>query len=96
MLGGSIFQNPLKIFSRKVLTIRVTQIIIKVTLKGGDGLEVKRRGRPTDNPKPYRIAVKMDEGTKRILDSYCKQEGVNQMEAARRGIKKLAADLKDE
>lgn len=54
-----------------------------------------KRGRPTDNPKPYRIAVKMDEETRSILTRYCKQENVNQMEAARRGIKKLADDLKD-
>lgn len=57
-------------------------------------MEVKKRGRPTDNPKPYRIAVKMDEETKKILESYCSQEKVNQMEAARRGIRKLAEDLK--
>ena len=54
----------------------------------------RKRGRPTDNPKPFRIAVKMDAITKDILDSYCKQENVNQMEAARRGIRKLEADLK--
>lgn len=54
----------------------------------------KRRGRPTDNPKPYRIAVKMDKETKEILDSYCQQKGVNQMEAARRGIRKLKDELK--
>lgn len=53
----------------------------------------KKRGRPTDNPKPYRIAVKMDIHTKEILDSYCEQEQVNQMEAARRGIRKLENDL---
>lgn len=57
-------------------------------------MEVKKRGRPTDNPKPYRIAVKMDEETKNILECYCAQENVNQMEAARRGIRKLAEDLK--
>lgn len=53
----------------------------------------KKRGRPTDNPKPYRIAVKMDAQTKEILDRYCEQENVNQMEAARRGIRKLENDL---
>lgn len=55
----------------------------------------KKRGRPTDNPKPYRIAVKMDAHTKKILDSYCEQEQVNQMEAARRGIRKLESDLSE-
>lgn len=54
----------------------------------------KKRGRPTDNPKPHRIAVKMDDETKSILDAYCEQEKVNQMEAARRGIRRLKADLK--
>lgn len=53
-----------------------------------------KRGRPTDNPKPYRIAVKMDQECKDILDAYCKQEQVPMMEAARRGIKRLKPDLK--
>ena len=48
----------------------------------------KKMGRPTDNPKPYRMAVKYDEECKQILESYCEQESVNKMEAARRGIKK--------
>lgn len=56
---------------------------------------IKKRGRPTDDPKPYRIAVKMDEKTKEILSRYCEQENVNQMEAARRGIRKLESDLKE-
>lgn len=62
--------------------------------KGGRILAEKKRGRPTDNPKPFRIAVKMDVRTKDVLDRYCKQENVTQMEAARRGIRKLEADLK--
>lgn len=53
----------------------------------------KKRGRPTDNPKTHRIAVKMDDETKSILDAYCEQERVNQMEAARRGIRKLKDEL---
>lgn len=57
-------------------------------------MEGKKRGRPTDNPKIHRIAVKMDDETKNILDEYCKQEKVNQMEAARRGIRKLKDDIK--
>lgn len=54
----------------------------------------KKRGRPSDNPKSHRIAVKMDDETKFILDAYCIQENVNKMEAARRGIRKLKDDLK--
>lgn len=53
-----------------------------------------KMGRPTDNPKPYKIAVRLDEESKSILDEYCEQEQVNRMEAARRGIKKLKSDIK--
>ena len=53
-----------------------------------------KRGRPTDNPKNDRIAVRLDKESKDILEQYCKQENVNRMEAARRGIKKLRSDLK--
>lgn len=53
-----------------------------------------KMGRPTDNPKPYKIAVRLDAEAKTILDEYCQQENVNQMEAARRGIKKLKDDIK--
>lgn len=53
-----------------------------------------RTGRPTDNPKPFRTAARLDKETKDILDSYCKQESVSENEAVRRGIKKLKADLK--
>lgn len=51
-------------------------------------------GRPTDNPKPYKIGVKLDQEAKDILDAYCEQESVSVMEAARRGIKRLKPDLK--
>lgn len=53
-----------------------------------------RTGRPTTNPKPYKITVRLDEKSKDVLDEYCKQENVNQMEAVRRGIGKLEADIK--
>ncbi len=53
-----------------------------------------RTGRPTDNPKPYKLTVRVDEESKQILDAYTEQEKVSQMEAIRRGIKKLEADIK--
>jgi hypothetical protein len=55
--------------------------------------EKKKMGRPTDNPKPYRVAVRFDEECKDILDKYCNQENVSQMEAIRCGIKKLKSEL---
>ena len=54
----------------------------------------KKIGRPTSNPKPHKITVRVDEKAKSILENYCKQENVNQMEAIRRGIYKLEDDLK--
>ena len=53
-----------------------------------------RTGRPTNNPKPYKITVRLDEKSKEILNRYCEQKNVNQMEAVRHGIKKLEADIK--
>lgn len=51
-----------------------------------------KRGRKTDNPKPYRMAVKYDEKCKRILEEYCAANNVNMMEAARRGIMLLGGE----
>lgn len=53
-----------------------------------------RTGRPTDNPKPYKLTVRVDEESKMILDRYTKQEGISQMEAIRRGIKRLEPEIK--
>lgn len=55
----------------------------------------KKIGRPTDNPKPYKITTRIDEISKNILERYCEQEKVSQMEAVRRGIGKLESDLKE-
>jgi hypothetical protein len=55
----------------------------------------KKLGRPTDNPKPYKITVRIDEESKKILTEYCLKEKVNQMEAVRRGIKKLDEKQKE-
>lgn len=54
----------------------------------------KKIGRPTNNPKPYRVNARLDEESKEILDAYTKQEKVTAMEAVRRAIKKLRDDLK--
>lgn len=51
-------------------------------------------GRPTDNPKPYRAVVRMDEDTNNTLNNYCEQENVTKMEGIRRGIQELKKFLK--
>lgn len=68
--------------------------MMKESEKGDGGMGERKRGRPTDNPKPYRMAVKYDEECKAILEAYCAQEQVNRMEATRRAIRKLKEDLK--
>ena len=54
----------------------------------------KKIGRPTNNPKPYKITVRVDERCKNIIDKYCEQEDVSQMECIRRGIEKLEPEIK--
>lgn len=53
-----------------------------------------RTGRPTDNPKNNKITVRLDDEATEILKVYCKQEGIEKGEAARRGIKKLRSEIK--
>ena len=49
----------------------------------------KKIGRPTEDPKPIRLSVRMNEETLRILDAYCREMGVTRMEGIRRGIQGL-------
>lgn len=53
-----------------------------------------RTGQPTDNPKPYKITVRIDEKGKQTLDKFCEQKNVNQNEAIRRGILRLEEEIK--
>lgn len=53
-----------------------------------------RTGRPTDNPKPYKITTRIDKKSKEIIDLYSKQEDISQMEAVRRGIALLESKIK--
>lgn len=57
-------------------------------------MENKKMGRPTDNPKPFRVNARLDSESKEILDAYVEQENITAMEAVRRAIKKLRDDLK--
>ncbi|EDS72997.1 hypothetical protein ANASTE_00712 [Anaerofustis stercorihominis DSM 17244] len=54
----------------------------------------KKIGRPTNNPKPYKLGVRLNEKDKKILDLYCEQYEVNKSEAVSAGIKKLETDIK--
>lgn len=54
-----------------------------------------RTGRPTDNPRPHKISIRINDESKKILESYCEQENVTKTEAIERGIGKLKADIKN-
>ena len=58
-------------------------------------MSAKKMGRPTDNPRPHKISIRINEKSKQILEKYCEQEAVNKTEAIERGIGKLEDDLKD-
>lgn len=83
----------LEIFQKKRLTFDGQYYKIKTVKSEVINLS-PRTGRPTDNPKPYKITVRIDENSKKTLEAYCAQEDVNQMEAVRRGIKKLEPEIK--
>lgn len=50
-------------------------------------------GRPTDNPRPNKLSIRISDEDKKILEDYCEIENVNKTEAISRGIKKLGSDL---
>jgi len=52
----------------------------------------KKMGRPTDNPRPYSLTIRISEADKRILEGYCAKNGVNRTEAISRGIRKLKTE----
>jgi len=54
----------------------------------------KKMGRPTSNPRPYKISIRINEKSKHILEMYCLQKSVNRTEAIEHGIAKLEDDLK--
>lgn len=53
-----------------------------------------RTGRPTDNPRPNKISIRISDKDKELLEKYCEQEKVNKTEAISRGINKLESDIK--
>lgn len=52
-------------------------------------IEKKKIGRPTDNPRPNKLSIRISDTDKKILEDYCERENVNKTEAISRGIKKL-------
>lgn len=57
--------------------------------KGGEAMEPKKMGRPTDAVKATQIAVRLDDKTLQILDDYCAEKNVSRAEGVRRAVRKL-------
>ena len=52
----------------------------------------KKLGRPTENPKPHKLTVRLDDEGLSILDGYCEKKNVTRMEGIRRGVHRLKDD----
>ena len=48
-----------------------------------------RTGRPTDNPRPNKISIRISDSDNEILEKYCERENVIKTEAISCGIKML-------
>ena len=48
-----------------------------------------RTGRPTNNPRPHKLGIRMNDEDKKLLEEYCERENVTRTEAVSRGIKLL-------
>jgi hypothetical protein len=57
--------------------------------KRKEGRMSPRTGRPTDNPRPNKLSIRISDEDKRILENYCEENNVNRTEAISRGIKRL-------
>ena len=49
----------------------------------------KKMGRPTDNPKPNKVTIRMDNNTLEKLDNYCEKHNIERSEGVRQAIHKL-------
>lgn len=48
-----------------------------------------RTGRPTNNPRPNKLSIRISDKDKKTLEDYCIKENVNKTEAISRGINLL-------
>lgn len=79
-----IFENPLTYGDQKYIILMTTK-----NIKRGWTTVLVKMGRPTDNPKPFKVVARITAKQKEILDSYCESNNCNQMQAIRDGIDRL-------
>ena len=78
----------------KCLTFVQRDIIIKLDKRKEDCyLMSKKMGRPTENPRAYRIGIRLDEKHKKILDEYIKKNNSTITNAVSRAIELLEAEI---
>ena len=53
-----------------------------------------RTGRPTDNPRPHKLSIRLNDESVKTLEDYCEKQNVNRTEAIERAIGKLKDDIK--
>jgi len=66
--------------------------MIFMTVKKGGACLTKKLGRPTENPKPHKLTVRLDNEGLKILDDYCEKKKVKRMEGIRHGVHRLKDD----
>ena len=52
-------------------------------------MAAKKMGRPTDDPKPNKLHLRLNDADLKTLDDYCERKGKTRPEGARDGIKAL-------
>lgn len=58
-------------------------------------MSAAKLGRPSDNPRPHKLSIRISDKSKQILENYCESNSVNKTEAIERGIGKLAEPEKE-
>lgn len=69
------------------MSVKSDIILLSVERRGA--VPKKKMGRPTDEPKPYRLDVRVSKKDLEILDDYCKRKDVKRPQGIRDGIKSL-------
>lgn len=59
-------------------------------------MSAAKLGRPSDNPRPNKLSIRISDHSKAILEIYCETHQVNRTEAIERGIGKLAEETENE
>ena len=80
---------PESINKNGALTFVGKNYTILLSVERRSCLPAKKMGRPTDDPKPIRLDIRISETDARILDDYCRRTGKRRPETIRDGIKSL-------